>query len=278
MPRRESVAGRGQLIRADGEHGKAEAARDVGDRLLFLIAVDIDRDDFYRRVEATRAIPKTSQPAPADFVSTYRRIAARGDTIISIHVTGRLSGTVHSAELAAQELAGEFDVRVFDSRCGSAGLGYMAVDAVRMAGAGQDADAILARLEQMRPHIHILLSPENLKYLQMSGRVSNVWAVIGGVLSLKPIIALQDGILNPIARIRTRSKAIEHMLTLTKASVGEKPIRLAVIHAQARAEADAMLTRARQMFDVQESFVDDLAVSLAVHLGPGCLGIVSCPV
>src|SRR5438552_19130075 len=76
--------------------------------------VDIDRDDFYRRVEATREIPKTSQPAPADFVSTYRRIAARGDTIISIHVTGRLSGTVQSAELAAQELVGQFRAAVFD--------------------------------------------------------------------------------------------------------------------------------------------------------------------
>src|SRR5439155_21865176 len=124
------------------------------------------------RVEATRVIPKTSRPAPADFGSTSRRIAASGDTIISIHVTGKLSGTVRSAELAAQEVAGEYDVRVFDSRCGSAGLGYMAVDAVRMAGAGQGADAILARLEQLRPHVHILLSPENLKYLQMSGRVS----------------------------------------------------------------------------------------------------------
>ncbi len=237
--------------------------------------VDITQDEFYRKVESTRMIPKTSQPSPGEFIEMYRRIAANGDAILSVHVTGKLSGTVRSAELAAKELQGNVDVRVFDSLGGSASVGYMAVEARRMADAGQNVDAILARLEQIRPRINIFLSPLNLKYLQMSGRVSNVQAVIGSMLNLLPIIALQDGVLHPAARIRTRGKAIDHMLALTKEKVGDQPINLAIVHAQAKPDADALMARAQQIFNVKESFVNDLATSLAVHFGPGCLGIVS---
>jgi DegV family protein with EDD domain len=237
--------------------------------------VDIDRDMFYRKVEATHTLPKTSQPSPGEFVETYRRIACKGDTLISIHVTGKLSGTCQSAQLAARELGGALDVRVFDSRGGSAGVGYMAVEAMRMAQAGESVDAILVRLEQMRRDIHILLSPENLKYLQMSGRVSNVQALIGGMLSLKPIIALEDGMLQPAARVRTRAKALERMLAMTGDYAGARPVKLAVVHAQAQPAADKLMSCARDRFNVQEAFVVDLATSLAVHFGPGCLGIVS---
>ena len=237
--------------------------------------IDISQDEFYRKVDSTHTIPKTSQPSPGEFLELYRAIAAKGDTVISIHVTGKLSGTCRSAELAAQDLAGELDVRVFDSLGGSAGVGYMAVEAMRLAEAGAGAEQILARLEQMRPNIHILLSPENLKYLQMSGRVSNLQAAIGGMLHLTPIIGLQDGLLHPIARIRTRAKAVDHMLSLTRDHVSDRPIKLAVVHALAQAEAEELMQRSLRLFNVQESFVHDLATSLAVHFGPGCLGIVS---
>lgn len=241
----------------------------------FKEGVDLDQDSFYRKVEATQMIPKTSQPSPGEFTQVYRRIASAGDLILSLHVTGKLSGTCQSAALAAQALQGEIDVRVFDSLCGSAGLGFMAVEAARMAEAGQSIAAIIARLEQIRPRINIYLSPENLKYLQMSGRVNNVQALIGSVLSMKPIIGLEDGLLAPAARIRTRRKAIDHMLTLTKQKVGNQPINLAIVHAQAQGEAEQMLHHASHMFHIRESFIDDLAVSLAVHFGPGCLGVVS---
>jgi DegV family protein with EDD domain len=237
--------------------------------------VDLDQAQFYRKIEEQHALPKTSQPSPGEFIDAYRRFAQPGDQVISIHVTGKLSGTCQSAQLAADQLHGEVDVTVFDSLCGSAGLGFMAIEAARMAKAGATLPDIIIRLELIRPRVNIFLSPENLRYLQMSGRVSNVQAVIGSMLSLKPIISLDHGMLNPAARIRTRSKAIDHMLQLTKNIVGEQPINLAVVHAQAPRDADQLMSRAQGMFSIKESFVDDLATSLAVHFGPGCLGIVS---
>jgi DegV family protein with EDD domain len=237
--------------------------------------VDLDRGTFYRMIEANHRLPKTSQPSPGAFAEAYRHVASPGDSILSMHVTAKLSGTCQSAELAASDLRGEIDIMVVDSMCGSAGLGFMAVEAARMAEAGAGMREIVQRMEAVRPRVNIFLSPENLKYLQMSGRVSNVQAVIGSMLSLKPIIALDNGLLNPAARIRTRSKALEHMLNLTGERVGEKKINLAIVHAESPADAGALMLRARQMFNIQESFVADLATSLAVHFGPGCLGLIS---
>ena len=237
--------------------------------------VDLDRGSFYHKIEATNQLPKTSQPSPGAFIAAYRAIARPGDSILSMHVTSKLSGTCQSAELAAKELRGEIPVTVLDSQSGSAGLGFMAIEAARMAEAGADMAALVQRMDEIRPRVNIFLSPENLKYLQMSGRVSNVQAVIGSMLSLKPIISLDQGLLNPVARIRTRSKALDYMLNLTRERVADKRINLAVVHAESPADAEALMVRAGQMFNVQESFVVDLATSLAVHFGPGCLGLIS---
>ena len=237
--------------------------------------VDLDQSGFYRKIEESHILPKTSQPSPGEFVEVYRSIAKPGDQVISMHVTAKLSGTCQSAQLAAEQLKGEIDVTVMDSGCGSAALGFMAVEASCMASSGATMATIVKRMETIRPRVNIYLSPENLKYLQMSGRVTNVQAVIGSMLSLKPIITLQEGTLHPAARIRTRAKAIEYMLHLTKEKVADRPTHLAIVHAEAPREAQILMDRARQMFNIRESFVDDLATSLAVHFGPGCLGVIS---
>ncbi|MBI3732552.1 MAG: DegV family protein [Chloroflexi bacterium] len=237
--------------------------------------IDLDQASFYRKVEMSHMIPKTSQPSPGEFMEAFRRAAGPGDAVLSILISSKLSGTYQSAELAASQLAGELPVYVFDSLCGSAGEGFMALEAARMAEAGGSIQAILKRLEEIRARMNIFLTPETLKYLQMSGRVTNAQALIGSVLSLKPVIALNNGALAPAARIRTRSKALDHLLTMTEGAVGDKPINLAVIHAQASADAEALMARARQMFKIQEGFVQEMSTVIAAHLGPGCLGLVS---
>lgn len=234
--------------------------------------IDIDQKQFYARVAAEHHLPKTSQPSPGEFVEAYRRMAQKGDTIISMHVTGKLSGTCQSAQLAAAQVKDEFDVRVYDSLGGSAGLGFMAIEASRMAARGDGVDAIFQRLDVIRSRMVVYLTPENLKYLQMSGRVTNVQALLGSVLSLKPIIALENGLLHPVARIRTRNRAVEHVVSGAKDKLGDKPTNVGVVHAEAEAEAQALMARFKQTLNVQESFVDDLAVSLAVHFGPGVIG------
>ncbi len=244
----------------------------------FQEGITIDQTTFYKKVDELGIIPQTSQPSVGQFVEAYRAAARAGfDTILSLHVTGKLSGTMNSATLAAQEVAGEIRVIPFDSMAGSGGLGYMCVDAAEMARAGKGADEILTRLNAARPCIGIFLALATLRYAQMSGRISGLQGFIASLLNVKPIITLHDGLLAPSGRARSRKAAIDLLIDHAKQAAGEQPVKFAVIHGEVRAEAEELLARGTATLNCVDAFVDDIAVSLAVHFGPGVIGTVVYP-
>ncbi len=246
---------------------------------MYLDNVTIDQPTFYRMIAERNALPKTSQPSPGDFATAYREVVAAAggdcDQILSIHVTGKLSGTCRSAQMAAEMVKDEVAVEVFDSLGGSAGMGYMCIEAARMAEAGASSQEIIAQLERMRAEVNIFLTLDNLLFAQMSGRVGKLQGTLASLLNVKPVILLEDGIIDVTERVRTRRRAVERMLELTAQRVGDSPINLAVVHAEIPEEAAALLAQAQAMFNCQESYVNDLALGLAVQFGPGTLGIVT---
>lgn len=240
--------------------------------------VTINRAEFYQKIDALGILPATSQPSPAQFEAVYRRLAAEGATdIVSLHVTSKLSGTYQSAVLAKEMVQDVVRVHPVDSACGSAGLGFMCVEAARLIEAGSSLDEVLDRLEVLRSRIQVILSVRDLRYAQMSGRVSRLQSGLSSLLNIRPVIALHEGLLSMVDKVRTGRKAVERLLELTEEAVGRvEPINLAVIHAEAAGEGQALLQKALERFpNVSEHFVEDLATSLAVHFGPGTLGIVS---
>jgi len=240
--------------------------------------ISIDQTMFYKKVEEMGIIPQTSQPSPAQFIAAYRAVAQQGyDTIISLHVTGKLSGTFNSALLAARELADEIRVVPYDSLAGSGALGFMCVDAAQMARAGKSVEEILAVLDRKRAQLRLFLTLATLHYAQMSGRISHLQGFIASLLNVKPIIVLQEGNLIPGGRVRSRQAALDQLLELSRQAAGDKPVKFAVIHGEAREEAEQFMARARQELNCVESFVDDIAISLAVHFGPGVIGAVVYP-
>jgi DegV family protein with EDD domain len=245
----------------------------------YLDGVTIDSSTFYRLIDERGILPKTSQPSAGQFEEQYRALAAGGATdIISIHVTAQLSGTCQSAELAKTMLADRVRVHPYDSACGSAGLGFMVVEAARMARAGRSVEDILARLEAVRPNIQILLTVKDLRFAQMSGRVGKLQSSLASLLNIKPIIILEDGLIDVSEKVRTRRKALDRMMAILEERVGRSaPVNLAVVHAMAPAEGQALLDEASARFACRECFVTDLALSLAVQFGPGTLGLVAYP-
>jgi len=240
--------------------------------------VSIDQTMFYKKVDALGIIPTTSQPSVGQFAELYRACAKEGyDTIISLHVTGKLSGTMNSATLAAQEVEKEIRVLPYDSLAGSAAIGFMCVDAVKMARAGKSAEEIVAVLDQKRPNARVFLTLATTKYAQMSGRISNLQGFIATLLNVKPMVSLKDGTLAPSGRVRTRQAALTELLELTKEAAGNNPVDFAVIHGEARAEAEQVMEKGKRMLNVRDSFIDDIAISLAVHFGPGVIGTVIYP-
>ena len=236
--------------------------------------VDIDDDAFYARVDADQMIPKTSQPSPGDFADLYRQLSADYDAVISMHVTAKLSGTYQSAALGAEIVRDTIPVYAFDSACGSAGLGFMSAEALDLLDRGQAVDQVMLRLEQIRSQMNIFLSPSTLKYAQMSGRVSALGSTVASILNIKPIIVLSEGELLVGERVRTRRRALERMIELMREQVGDAPAHIAIVHARAEADAQYMLEQARQRLNCTMLWMTTLATSVAVHLGPGTVGVV----
>jgi DegV family protein with EDD domain len=239
--------------------------------------VTIDRATFFRKIDELGILPSTSQPSAGQFAESYTRMSEAGATdIISLHVTAKLSGTYQSADLAKGMVADQVRVHPFDSAGGSAGLGFMAVEAARMVEEGRTVSEILARMEDLRSRISIVFTLKDLRFAHMSGRVGKMQRSLASLLNIKPIVLLQDGIIDVMQQVRTRRKALDRMLEIMAERIGASaPVNLAVLHAEAPDEGQDLLARAKALFNCQETFLVNLTTSLVVHFGPGTLGLVA---
>jgi DegV family protein with EDD domain len=244
----------------------------------YLQGVELDNEGFYKLVEETKRIPKTSQPSPHQFVEFYRKVAQKGDTILSIHITARLSGTYASAISAAEELKGEFNVVPVDSACGSLGIGLMCREARKMERAGKSVDEIVKYLEDTKYNVRVILTLDTLEYAKMSGRVKTLQAALASLLNVKPIAILRNGDLNMAERVRTRKAALERVIQIAKEEYGDKPVYLAVVHARDPKSGQSLLDDAKAHFNYKETMISELSISVAANLGPGTVGLVLYPV
>jgi len=240
--------------------------------------VDLNFDQFYKMVDdKSNPFPKTSQPSPHQFVEFYKNNFKPGDTILSIHVTSKLSGTYASAVSAAEELKGTYNIVTFDSLGGSIGIGYMCRAARQMDRAGKSVDEIVRHLESIRSQVYIVLTLDTLEYARRSGRIGTLSAALASLLNVKPIALLQDGLVNMVDKVRTRKSAVERVITMGKEAVGNKPIHLGVVHARDLEAGKALLEEAKKHFNVKSADLTDLSISLAVNFGPGTVGLILYP-
>lgn len=244
----------------------------------YLQGVELDNEGFYKLVDESKRIPKTSQPSPHQFVEFYRKIAQKGDTILSIHITAKLSGTYASAVAAAEELKGEFNVIPVDSACGSLGIGMMCREARKMERAGKSVDEIVKYVESIKSKVSVILTLDTLEYAKMSGRVGTMQAALASVLNVKPIAVLKDGVLNMAEKVRTRKAALDRVIAMAKEDFGDQPVYLAVVHARDLKSGEALLEQAKSHFNHKETMISELSISIAANLGPGTVGLILYPV
>ncbi len=240
--------------------------------------VDLNFDGFYKLVDdKSNPFPKTSQPSPHQFVEFYKNNFQPGDTILSIHITSKLSGTYASAVSAAEELKGTYNVITFDSLGGSMGTGFMCRTARQMDREGKSVEEIIRHLESIRDKTHIILALDTLEYARRSGRVGTFSAAMASMLNVKPIARLQDGLVNMVEKVRTRKTSLERVLALGKELAGDKPVHLGVVHARDIESGKALLEEAKKQFNFKSAEMTDLSISLAINFGPGTVGLVLYP-
>jgi DegV family protein with EDD domain len=240
--------------------------------------VDLDFDMFYKLVgDKTNAFPKTSQPSPHQFVEFYKKNFQPGETIFSIHITSKLSGTYASAVAAAAELKGTYNVITFDSLAGSIGVAFMCRTIRQMESAGKSVDEIVSHLEAIRSKVFIILTLDTLEYARRSGRVGALSASLASVLNLKPIALLKDGLVETVDKVRTRKAALARVIALGQELVGEAPVHLGIVHARDIESGKALMEEAKKNFNVKSAEMTDLSISLAINFGPGTVGLVLYP-
>jgi DegV family protein with EDD domain len=243
----------------------------------YLQNIELDNEGFYKLVDETKKIPKTSQPSPHQFVEFYKKIAQKGDTILSCHVTSKLSGTFASAVAAAEEVKDLFHVIPFDSAGGSMGLGLMCREARKMERAGKNVEQIVKYWETVRQHVRIILTLDTLDYARMSGRVGTLSAALASVLNVKPIAVLSDGMVNMVEKVRTRKAALERVLEMGMEAYGKQPVYMGILHARDTAAGTSLMEEAKKRFNVKDITMVELSISLAANFGPGTVGLVLYP-
>jgi DegV family protein with EDD domain len=244
---------------------------------VYLQFIDIDNEGFYKLVDETKRIPKTAQPSPHQFTEFYKKVAQAGDTILSMHVTSKLSGTYDSAVAAARELEGQFNVVPFDTATGSAGIGMMCRMARTMDRAGKSFDEIMAKMEAMKAAGNIYLALDTLEYARMSGRVGTMQAALASMLNVKPIAKLQNGVIDIVEKVRTRKASLARLIEMVKENVGDKPIDATIVQARDMESGTFLMEEVKKNFNVRELFITDLSISVAANLGPGTVGVVFFP-
>lgn len=245
----------------------------------FLEGVDLTPDIFYRMIEKTGLIPKSSQPTPEQYKKLYRDIADPGDVILSIHLTSKLSGTFESAQIAARELEGEpFEVIPFDTMSGTAIQGYMCCEARVMERRGASVEEILQRLAYIRDHHEIIFALDSLDFAQKSGRVNQIESLFASLLQIKPIINLKHGTLEVLNKVRTRASSLEYILQEIGERLNSKLVNAAVMHAHDLLTANEFAEKVKQHLNTRHIFVEEVSTGIAANLGPGTIGIVAYPV
>lgn len=239
--------------------------------------IDIQYDDFYRMVEEDGAIPSTSQPTPYQFIEFYKKIAEPGDDILSIHVTDKLSGTMSSARQAAEELKGEYNIIPFDSASGTICMGMMCKEARQMDTEGKALADIVKRLEEIRKNMQLVFTLDTMKFAQLSGRVKSIQATLASLLDIKPIIELQDGIIEIKEKVRSRKASLMKMIKRMHNKLGDQPLRVAVAHAHDLHTGEKVMQMVKENFNCDEIVFAEISISLAAHFGPGTIGFAAYP-
>jgi len=239
--------------------------------------LEINPKDIVAGVRAGAAIPSTSQPSPQDFINAFEAAVTQGATeILCVTISSKLSGTYQSATVAAEEVS--VPVHVFDSQAASLGIAMMVKKAAAMLDQSAETDAILGELERIRAQAMLRFTVGTLDYLKKNGRIGGANALLGSLLNIKPILAVVEGRVEPVGRVRGGKKALQTMVTDLKELAKQGTPVVHFLHIQ---DAPAAETLRQEVRNSGVSFTDagsyEIGAVIATHVGPGTYGFYAYP-
>jgi DegV family protein with EDD domain len=237
--------------------------------------VDIQSGEFFTRLKTAKVMPTTSQVSVVSFQEIFEDLVSKDHEVLALLVSAKLSGTIQSA-MQAKELMGSAGekVHVVDSQSVAMALGFQVLAVARALENGAGLKDAIALAERSYQYTGVFFAVDTLEFLHRGGRIGGAQRFVGTMLNMKPILAIQDGRVEGIDRIRTKTKAHDRVLELTVEKVaGRTPVRLATLHANAAEDAKALLSRAEQALKPVESIFTEVSPTVGTHAGPGTVGL-----
>jgi DegV family protein with EDD domain len=239
-----------------------------------------DYDGFYDHMRTAATLPSTSQPSVGDFLAAYEPLLEAGDDVLSIHLSGGISGTVGAAQQARDALIergiAPERIQVLDSETGCAGHGLMAIAATNAVRNGADLDGAADAARALRVGMKIVFAVDTLEYLRRGGRIGAAQAWVGSALKIKPILTIEREI-QPIERVRTASRAMQRLVDhLTDCRAAGADV-FCIQHIQAHDVAERLAERGREIYGREPEFVSEIGPVIGAHVGPGLFGVTGLP-
>lgn len=237
----------------------------------FLDRVDISPKEFIEKMKESKELPKSSQPPVGAFLELYDRLGRDGYDVLSIHMTGGMSGTVNSAENAAT--MSETNVKVIDSRFISKALSFQVIEASIMAAEGKTIDEITSRLEIIRSETRLFVVVDKLDNLVKGGRIGKGKALLGSLLHIKPIASLEGGVYNPVAKVRSRVQVVNYLVKHIAEEAKGKTIKsIGIVHAEAHELASKLKTAIHDTIGHHKIEIEITTPIISTHTGTGAIG------
>jgi len=244
--------------------------------------VDVQREEFFRWLATAKALPKTANPGPGDYLQPFKELAQQAQEVISIHMTSVGSGAYQAAVMAkemAREALPDLRIEVIDTRNVSLCQGWMAIEAARAALAGKSLDEIVQLVKDMTPVTRMIQTADTLRYLYMGGRIGKAQHLFGSLLNIKPLIGMEDGVIVPLGQARSRLGAYRKIVGMMEEDVGPTGrVKVAFVHAAALEEVKKLRDMVEERLTCVEALMAELSPALGVHTGPGTAGVCYFPV
>lgn len=237
--------------------------------------IDIQPAEFYQRLTTSKTMPTTSQPSAAVMQKAFGELLEQGYEVLGLFISSKLSGTYQSATQGRELLTqGQDKVTILDSETASMALGFQVLTVARAAEQGASLQECQKLAGEAMKTTGIYFMVDTLEFLHRGGRIGGAQRFLGTALNLKPILAVRNGKVEAVERIRTKGKALERVLDLVAEQCkGKKPARLATIHANIQAEAKTMLEEAASRIGAEETILSEISPVVGTHTGPGTLGL-----
>lgn len=234
---------------------------------------EITISEFYKKIRSSEKLPTTTVPSPKYFLEAYTDILKESESIISIHISKKMSGTVNSAEMAKKEMPGK-DIEIIDSEYVHLPLGFLVLKAAQLAQEGRLKEEILKGIYDLKPKVKVLFVPSTLEYLKKGGRIGKAKGLIASLLDIKPILTVHDGEVSQFKTARrwnqAKTELIESMKTIIK---NPQNLVVAIGDSDAKEDAEEMYERIKETFNPKRILRVDIGTVVGTHMGPGGIGI-----